>query len=152
LARTMTPSAKPAAPPPEISDTAATNNAVAEMSRRLAGETARRGQLERRLTANVEALRAAERARQVAEGERDALRRELEAVEGRIAAFLLPSDARLPDAPDLMGLTVLYVGGRVHQTPRLRAAVERAGAQFLHHDGGIEHSATLLPGLIGRAD
>jgi hypothetical protein len=30
--------------------------------------------------------------------------------------------------------------------------VERAGGVFLHHDGGIEHSMALLPGLIGRAD
>jgi len=26
------------------------------------------------------------------------------------------------------------------------------GARFLHHDGGIEHSATLMPGLVSRAD
>jgi hypothetical protein len=30
--------------------------------------------------------------------------------------------------------------------------VERVGGSFLHHDGGIEHSMTLLPGMIGRAD
>jgi hypothetical protein len=30
--------------------------------------------------------------------------------------------------------------------------IERAGARFLHHDGGIEHSSTLLPGLISKAD
>jgi hypothetical protein len=24
--------------------------------------------------------------------------------------------------------------------------------RFLHHDGGIEHSAALLPGLVSRAD
>jgi hypothetical protein len=47
---------------------------------------------------------------------------------------------------------VLYVGGRANQVPQLKAVVERAGGVFLHHDGGIEHSMTLLPGLIGRAD
>ena len=26
------------------------------------------------------------------------------------------------------------------------------GARFLHHDGGIEHSAALLLGLVSRAD
>ena len=36
--------------------------------------------------------------------------------------------------------------------PQLKALVERAGGRFLHHDGGIEHSATLLPGLVSRAD
>jgi hypothetical protein len=30
--------------------------------------------------------------------------------------------------------------------------VERAGGAFLHHDGGIEHSMTLMPGLVSRAD
>ena len=30
--------------------------------------------------------------------------------------------------------------------------MERTGARFLHHDGGIEHSAALLPGLVSRAD
>jgi hypothetical protein len=29
--------------------------------------------------------------------------------------------------------------------------VERAGGVLLHHDGGIEHSITLLPGLVSRA-
>ena len=55
-------------------------------------------------------------------------------------------------APDLAGAQVLYVGGRANQVPQLKAVVERAGGVFLHHDGGIEHSMTLLPGLIGRAD
>src|SRR5271165_2094655 len=39
-----------------------------------------------------------------------------------------------------------------NQVPQLKALVERAGGAFLHHDGGIEHSMTLLPGLISRAD
>jgi hypothetical protein len=30
--------------------------------------------------------------------------------------------------------------------------VERAGGVLLHHDGGVEHSMTLLPGLVSRAD
>jgi len=50
------------------------------------------------------------------------------------------------------GAQVLYVGGRAHQVPQLRAVVERAGGALLYHDGGIEHSTTLLPGLISRAD
>ena len=43
-------------------------------------------------------------------------------------------------------------GARAHQIPQFKALVERTGARFLHHDGGIEHSATLLPGLVSRAD
>src|SRR5215831_1049814 len=50
------------------------------------------------------------------------------------------------------GLTLLYVGGRAHQIPQLKAMTERAGGRFLHHDGGIEHGSGLIPGLINRAD
>jgi hypothetical protein len=46
----------------------------------------------------------------------------------------------------------LYVGGRAHQIPQFKAMTERAGGYFLHHDGGIEHSIGLIPGLISRAD
>jgi hypothetical protein len=53
---------------------------------------------------------------------------------------------------DLSGLTLLYVGGRANQVPHLKDLIERAGAQVLHHDGGIEQSAGILPGLIARAD
>jgi hypothetical protein len=151
LARTMVPPAGQSAPTPETPD-AAVDGVVAEMSKRLVGETVRRERLERRLTASAEALKVAEQARHAAEDERDAIRQELAAVEDRMDALLLPRDEAGSDAPDLAGLAILYVGGRTHQTPRLRAVVERAGARFLHHDGGIEHSATLLPGLIGRAD
>jgi Uncharacterized protein conserved in bacteria (DUF2325) len=54
--------------------------------------------------------------------------------------------------PELDGTLVLYVGGRAHQVPALKAVVERAGGLFLYHDGGIEHAAALLPGLVSRAD
>jgi hypothetical protein len=41
---------------------------------------------------------------------------------------------------------------RVHQIPQLASADRTQGRAFLHHDGGLEHSSTLLPGLISRAD
>jgi hypothetical protein len=34
----------------------------------------------------------------------------------------------------------------------MRAMVEGLGATFLHHDGGVEHHQTLLPGLTSRCD
>jgi hypothetical protein len=34
----------------------------------------------------------------------------------------------------------------------MKALAERAGVRLLHHDGGVEHGATLLPGLVSRAD
>jgi hypothetical protein len=53
---------------------------------------------------------------------------------------------------ELNGLVVLYVGGRPNQTASMRAATERLGATFLHHDGGVENHPTLLPGLTSRSD
>jgi len=54
--------------------------------------------------------------------------------------------------PELKATSILYVGGRPNQIPLLRELIEDAGGTFLHHDGGIEHSLTKLPGLISRAD
>jgi hypothetical protein len=130
----------------------ALRSAIAEVGRRLADETSRRERLERRLAAASQALQAAEQARRLAESEREALRQELAAIEDKILGLQEHRDGVVEDALDLSGLAVLYVGGRANQTPRLKAVVERTGAHFLHHDGGIEHSATLLPGLVSRAD
>ena len=55
---------------------------------------------------------------------------------------------------DLHGLTVPFTSGAaLNQAPQLkRSMVESTNGRFLHHDGGLEHSAGLLPGLISRAD
>ena len=52
----------------------------------------------------------------------------------------------------LNGVRLLYVGGRPAQIPRIRAFVEAAQGEFLHHDGGVEERKGLLAGLVGRAD
>lgn len=52
----------------------------------------------------------------------------------------------------LQSLGLLYIGGHPKQMPHLRAVAERLGADFLHHDGGIENHPHPLPGLISRAD
>jgi hypothetical protein len=83
--------------------------------------------------------------------ERDALSQEVESIEDHVVGLLEPATAS-NGTPEFSGRTILYVGGRVHQIPQFKALVERAGARFLHHDGGIEHSSTLLPGLVSRAD
>jgi hypothetical protein len=67
--------------------------------------------------------------------------------------MLIQPEVRKPEASlDLSGVTLLYVGGRPHQVPGLKAMIERTGARFLHHDGGIEDSPGLIPGLVSRAD
>jgi hypothetical protein len=55
-------------------------------------------------------------------------------------------------APDLAGRRLLYVGGRPKQLEQLRALVTRLGGTLLTHDGGIEESKTVLPGLVSQAD
>lgn len=133
----------------ENDDLRASRDALIDLDRRLSREIAHRKRLESRLESATLAQSRAERARQDAAQECEDLRRELAAVEIEINARF-GQDASA--APDLGGAQVLYVGGRANQVPQFKALVERAGGAFLHHDGGIEHSMTLLPGLIGRAD
>jgi hypothetical protein len=124
--------------------------ALIDLDRRLSREVARRERLESRLEAATAAVSQAERARQEAEGECERLRRELSLVEAQITGWF--GEAQGPLGPQLGGVQVLYVGGRAHQVPQLKAAVERAGGKFLYHDGGIEYGMALLPGLVSRAD
>jgi hypothetical protein len=131
-------------------DIRAAEAALIDIDRRLTREVARRERLEGRLEAATLALSRAERARRDAEGECEKLRQELSVVEAQINGWFGEEQSAL--APELSGAQVLYVGGRAHQVPQLKAVVERAGGKFLYHDGGIEHSMTLLPGLISRAD
>jgi Uncharacterized protein conserved in bacteria (DUF2325) len=130
-------------------DLRAAGDALIDLDRRLSREIAHRKRLENRIEAATLAQSQAERARQDDARECEDLRRELTVVEVEINGWL-GQDASA--APDLGGAQVLYVGGRANQVPQLKALVERAGGAFLHHDGGIEHSMTLLPGLISRAD
>jgi hypothetical protein len=131
-------------------DVRAAEAALIDLDRRLTRELTRCKRLEGRLEAATLALSQAERARREAEGECERLHGELSLVETQIAGWLGEEQSAL--APQLEGAQVLYVGGRAHHVPQLKAAVERAGGKFLYHDGGIEHSMTLLPGLISRAD
>jgi hypothetical protein len=125
---------------------------IAELNKKLGQETARRERLEQRLTAMSASLKKTEAALQAAEGDRDAFRRDIELIEDHIIRLLEPVTSGGDGTLDLSGRTILYVGGRKHQIPQLKALVERIGGRFLHHDGGIEHGSALLPGLISRAD
>jgi hypothetical protein len=68
------------------------------------------------------------------------------------AAFL--AKARDPGVGqgDLHGKTLLYVGGRTNQVPKLRKLAEERGADLLHHDGGLAESSSSLARLALRAD
>jgi hypothetical protein len=141
-----------AAEPADGREEDAARSVIADLNRTLGQETARRERLEQRLTAMSESMRKMEAVFQAAQGERDALRREIELIEDHIVGLIEPATGDGEAAPELSARTILYVGGRPHQIPQLKALVERTGARFLHHDGGIEHSSSLLPGLISRAD
>lgn len=141
----------PATGPQTREDTETLTAVTTDLNRKLAQETTRRGRLERRLNALSVALKKVESALRLAEGERDAVRADLEVIEDHMSRLLEP-DASSGQTLNLSGRTILYVGGRTHQIPQLRTLVERTGARFLHHDGGIEHSSSLLPGLVSRAD
>jgi len=132
-------------------DTRALTDALAERDKRLSEEVARRSALTRRLDKLVADLAEANRGRQSAERERAALVVELAAAEGQIER-LMPAEGEEGESLDLHQLCVLYVGGRSHQIPQLKGLVERTNGRFLHHDGGLEHNAALIPGLVSRAD
>ena len=135
--------AEPAAP----GNDGALRGVVADLERRLAAETRRRTSLEDRL-AVAQTERDSERAdRYAAERACEAMRLELEVVE---SSHLLPEDANVTQTARLDGVVLLYVGGRPNQVAHMRAMVERLGATFLHHDGGVENHSNLLPGLTSR--
>jgi Uncharacterized protein conserved in bacteria (DUF2325) len=153
LARRIEQPAEPsAANPASCEDIETFAEMIGELSKKLDQETSRRQRLERRLQAATADSRHAQAAARCLEEERDALRRDLELIEQRVMGLLQPAAADHAGDIDLSGSTILYVGGRANQVPGLKALVERTGGRFLHHDGGIEHNPTLLPGLISRAD
>jgi hypothetical protein len=53
---------------------------------------------------------------------------------------------------DRRGGCILYVGGRCHLLPHLRARAEACAAQLLHHDGGRGEALHALESLVDRAD
>ena len=88
-----------------------------------------------------------------AQGCRFARRATLAAGSGPAGAGPRSAACGATEGPALLhGLSLLYVGGRASQIARLRALTENSTATLLHHDGGVEASGGLLPGLISRAD
>ena len=122
---------------------------VAALQRRLDAEQRRRESLERSLQQARTELAREREARTRAERLAEQLGGEVAALE----AAVLPNDgAAMASPPVLNGRTLLYVGGRTHHIPHLRGMIQQLGADFLHHDGGVEDSTSLLAGLVARAD
>lgn len=122
---------------------------IGDLRRLLDREVLRRERAEKRVEEANAAHSKSEQARLILEDEAAALRSELEAVEARLASA--DASAEMADNLNLGGITILYVGGRPHQVARLRSVIERASGNLIHHDGGIEERADLLPGLVSRA-
>jgi Uncharacterized protein conserved in bacteria (DUF2325) len=133
-------------------DTAVLRQLVADLKRRLAGEARHSAALEERLTAAKAVVADERQGRAKAERECSTLRSELNLIETSVLAGCDDNSPEIAAAPRLGSVTVLYVGGRPNQVPQLRAAAERSGTTFLHHDGGIEHHLNLLAGLASQAD
>jgi hypothetical protein len=53
---------------------------------------------------------------------------------------------------ELPGRCILYVGGRCHLLPHLRARAEARATLLLHHDGGRGETLQALESLVDRAD
>ena len=135
----------PTTPADAADEAAALRGLVASLEQRLAAESRRRETAETRLSAARVSVADAQSERDAATRGADALARELAAAEALLHAEPAPA-SRLDDQ------VLLYVGGRPNQIAHLRAAAEALGAGFLHHDGGIECHASLLPGLVSRCD
>ena len=67
------------------------------------------------------------------------------------AAETVP-DATAPTPVRLENRAVLCVGGRSSSIPIYRTMIERVGAQFAHHDGGLEDSSSQLDASLAAAD
>src|SRR5258708_17011296 len=105
---------------------------IADVSRKHGRETARSERIEQRLNALSASQSKTEAALRAAEADRDAFRRDVELIEDHILGLLEPAAEGSEGALDLSGRTILYVGGRQHQVPRLKEVIERAGGRLLH--------------------
>jgi hypothetical protein len=101
------------------------------------------------LARQQEAQQDADRMRQL----NASLGRELDNAEAHFRALAAPrDDAKGALARAIEGWKILYVGGRPSSTPAIRQLVADAGAQLVHHDGGMEDRKGLLAGAIGGAN
>jgi hypothetical protein len=125
---------------------------IAGLQKRLSKELSHREHLEQEFKCQSRELANLKRATTELMGENTALHRELEAIETHIDLLVATEVEAASERPKLPKARLLYVGGRTHAISKFRFVIEGLGADFLHHDGGIEHSCSLLPNLINRSD
>lgn len=71
---------------------------------------------------------------------------------GAEAVEEMPEAAPMPIGPGLRGKRILCIGGRTGLVDHYRRAVESAGAQFMHHDGGLEDGDHRIDSLVAAAE
>jgi hypothetical protein len=126
---------------------------VADLQRCLSTEVRRRECAEQRHEMAQTALFKANATLGAACDEAQRLREELDAAEAQLSSTTGGDSEGLCHRPvSLNSVRLPYVGGRPAQIPRIRAFVEAAQGEFLHHDGGVEERKGLLAGLVSRAD
>ncbi len=100
------------------------------------------------LARQEEAQADADKTRQLNE----TLTRELHGAEAHLQALAEPDAGNaVALAQSVAGWKVLYVGGRPSSTPAIRKLVTDSGAEFVHHDGGIEDRKGLLASALAGA-
>ncbi|RYF05106.1 MAG: DUF2325 domain-containing protein [Oxalobacteraceae bacterium] len=114
-----------------------------ETRKRLANRLAQMEEREGALRAQVAALKAARSAAPAAEPASAA-------APGEAPAQAPGATVEVPVR--LVNRSVLCVGGRSGSVPVYRNVIERVGAQFAHHDGGLEDSAGQLDASLAAAD
>jgi len=126
---------------------------VADLQKRLSTAGWRCARAEQRYETAHTALSETNAALCNANEEVQRLRDELEAVEAQLwATHGADGDETHPLLAHLKDARLLYAGGRTGHIQQMRALVEGAQAEFLHHDGGQEERKGLLAGLVSRAD
>jgi len=121
-------------------------SATEELRIRLSRSETRRERVETELAETRDALVREQDAHRSTEQREAELREEIRALETALG------DGREVKPLPQLALTLLYVGGKPARIGHLRELAERAGAELLYHDGGIEERGGLLPGLVSRAD
>src|SRR5262249_3942871 len=136
----------------ERSNTSDLDLVIHDLNRRLAREKMRRQRSETRANELSSRLTETEQTLDVRTRECESACQELVLFERHLSIATQPDVRAHETSIDLSGLTLLYVGGRPNHIPQIKDLVESHGANFLHHDGGVENSSGLIPGLISRAD
>jgi len=137
---------------PGESERETTARLVGELRARVASQTARCQEMQRRLQRLKAELDLERKQRHSLERRECELRDELESAERSLVKQVPEGQPSSDRSIDLAGVTILYVGGRSHNVVQLRMLSEEYGAAFLHHDGGIDDRSGLLASQVAQAD